>query len=87
MRLQYQHKTFEYIQPKMNLRLKFEIILTIDSIFCAYHAEYFITSPKFYPVQLKSVFSISVENSVDPDKMASERNMLIRISCFQKWNQ
>ena len=38
------------------------------------------TSPKFYPVQLKSVFSISVENSEDPDKiMASEGNMLIRI--------
>ena len=30
------------------------------------------TSSKFYPVQLKSVFSTSVENSVDPDKMASE---------------
>ena len=37
------------------------------------------TSPNLYPVQLKSVFSISVEKSVDPDKMASERNQLIRI--------
>ena len=37
------------------------------------------SSPKFYPVELKSVISISVENSVDPDKMASERNQLIRI--------
>ena len=37
------------------------------------------TSPKCYPVQFKSVFSISVENSVDPNKMASERNQLIRI--------
>ena len=39
----------------------------------------YYTSTKLYPVQLKSVFSISVENSVDPDKMASERNQLIRI--------
>ena len=36
------------------------------------------TSPNFYPVQPKSV-SISVENRVDPDKMAAERNQLIRI--------
>ena len=35
--------------------------------------------PNFDPVQLKSVFSNSVEKSVDPDKMASERNQLIRI--------
>ena len=34
------------------------------------------TSPKFYSVQLKSVFSISVENSVDPDKMASEQDLV-----------
>ena len=34
----------------------------------------YYTSPKLYPVQLKSVFSISGENSVDPDKMASERS-------------
>ena len=33
------------------------------------------------------VFSISMENSVDPDKMASEKSQLIRILCFQKWNQ
>ena len=32
----------------------------------------YYTSPKFYPVQLKPVLLISVENSVDPDKMASE---------------
>ena len=34
----------------------------------------YYTSLKFYPVQLKPVFSLSVENSVAPDKMASERN-------------
>ena len=39
----------------------------------------YYTSPKFYPVQLKPVFSISVENSVDPDKIASKRSQLIRI--------
>ena len=33
----------------------------------------------FYPDQLKPVFSISVENIVSPDKMASEINQLIRI--------
>ena len=32
--------------------------------------------PNFYPVQFKSVFSISVENSVDPDKMASEQDLV-----------
>ena len=48
---------------------------------------YTITLSKFYPVQLKSVFSISVVNSVDPDEMTSERYMLIRIYCFQKLNQ
>ena len=36
-------------------------------------------SPKFYPVQLKPVLSISVLMSVDPDKKASERSQLIRI--------
>ena len=54
---------------KWILDLYFEIIKT-NSIFSAYHAEYFkyYTSPKFYPVQLTPVFSISVENSVDPER-------------------
>ena len=63
-------------QPKMNLRLKFEKNKII-SIFSPYHAEYFMhhTSPNFYPVPLKPVFSISVENIVDPDKMASQKRI------------
>ena len=58
-----------------------DVIKSFDCIFSPYHAKYFMyyTSPKFYPVELKSVFSISVANSVDPNKMASERNQLIRI--------
>ena len=53
----------------------------LNCIFIRYNAQYFMyyTSPKFYPVQLKPVFSISVENSVDLDKMVSERSQLIRI--------
>ena len=80
--------TFKHVRTA-KIESKTEILkyfLTKNNIFSPYHAKYFMyyTSPKFYPVQLKSVFSISVENSVDPDMMASERNQLIRISCFKK---
>ena len=63
--------------PKMNLRLKFcNNFYQKNSIFNPFRAEYFTyyISPKFYHVQLKTEFPISVKNSVDPDKMASEKS-------------
>ena len=70
--------------------VKSDVIKSFDFIFSLYHAEYFmyytVTILPIFFVQLKSVFSFSVENSVDSDKMASERKQLIifRIKCFQK---
>ena len=59
-----------------------KIFLTINSISSPYHAKYFMyytvtLLPNLILFSLKSVFSISVENSVDP--VASERNQLISV--------
>ena len=46
---------------------KYDFSCKMQSIFSHYYVLHSNTSSKFYPVQLKSVFSISVEYSVDPD--------------------